>query len=403
MFPIYIYDRNNGHSAGGGRGSGAVKYETDNFDSFLRLAGGSLSTLDGVTSLREHVRADSSIALHLVESLLSVSLEADEAREVFERIVEHHAGLVGRLGCDADLRVAAMDYVTRHPELVRKPVVVDHHILAATRRLAAVDELTGLYNRRFLNEYLEKELNRARRHRETFSILFVDLDDFKSMNDDFGHDAGDRVLATLSHEIQGLLRAEDFAARYGGEEFVVVLPHTDTEGGERFAARLSDCVATMTLPHDVRVTFSGGIATYPVHGSTIRELLHKADKALYEAKARGKAHVRRALAEKRTARRHVADLTARCYLDDREIGEVRLHDISQAGVSVDADTLLAPGQTMKFRIASPDSPLGSQRLEVLAQVIWSRKVDDLEYRVGGRWAAADKDVLQSLIEHISGE
>ncbi|HKJ86018.1 MAG TPA: diguanylate cyclase [Spirochaetia bacterium] len=380
-----------------------MKYETSTFDHFSRLAGGSLSTLGGIASLHGHVRDDPSIALSLVESLLSVSLDPDEAHGVFERIVEHHARLVERLGCDIDLRVAAMDYVTRHPDLVREPVVVDQNVLSATRRLAAVDELTGLYNRRFLNVYLEKELNRARRHRETFSVLFVDLDDFKSINDDFGHEAGDRVLVALSNEIQGLLRAEDFAARYGGEEFLVVLPHTDVEGAERFAARLSSGVAAMDLPHRARVTFSGGIATYPLHGSTIQELLRKSDAALYEAKSRGKAHVRRAVAEKRSARRHAADLRARCYLEGREIGEVRLHDISQAGVSVDAGTLLAPGQTMRFRIASPDSPPGPDRFEVLAQVIWSRKVDDVEYRVGGRWAAADAEVLQSLIARISGE
>lgn len=380
-----------------------MKHETDLFDSFSHLAGRSIASLEDANALRDQLRADPGIAMKMVEALLSVSVDADEAPAILERLIEHQIHFIGTLGCDVDLRVAAMDYVTRHPELVREPVVVDQHNLAATRRLAAVDELTGLYNRRFLDVYLGKELNRARRHRETFSVLFVDLDDFKSMNDEFGHEAGDQVLMTISREIQGLLRVEDFAARYGGEEFLVVLPHTDTEGAERFAARLSNCVATMALPHDARVTFSGGIATYPLHGSTIRELLRKADTALYEAKSRGKAHVRRAVAEKRSARRHVADLRARCYLDDHEIGEVRLHDISQAGVSVNADTLLSPGQTMKFRIASPDSPLGHDRFEVLAQVIWSRKVDDLEYRVGGQWAAADAEVLQSLIAHISGK
>ncbi|MFW6289081.1 MAG: GGDEF domain-containing protein [Spirochaetota bacterium] len=356
-----------------------------------------------VSSLREQLRADPETALKLVEGLLSVSLEANEAVEVLDGVMEHHADLVGRLGSDLDLRVAAMDYVTSHPELVREPVVVDQHSLAATRRLAAVDELTGLYNRRFLNVYLEKELNRARRHHETFSMLFVDLDDFKSINDTFGHETGDRVLSTLSREIEQLLRAEDFAARYGGEEFLVVLPHTDTDGAERFAERLCERVATMELPNEVRVTFSGGLVTYPVHGGTTQELLQKADAALYEAKSRGKAHVRRAVAEKRLARRHPADLRVQCYLEDREIGEVRLHDISRVGVSVDAATLLTPGQTIKFRIASPDSPHGPDRIEILAQVIWSRKVDGREYRVGGRWAAADTEVLQSLIARVSGE
>ncbi|MFW5737373.1 MAG: GGDEF domain-containing protein, partial [Spirochaetota bacterium] len=237
----------------------------------------------------------------------------------------------------------------------------------------------------------------------TFSVVFLDLDNFKSINDGYGHDAGDEVLASLAREVQSLLRKEDFAARYGGEEFVVVLPHTDTDGARRFAERLSSRLAAVTFPAGIRVTYSGGIATFPLHGVSERELIHNADSALYQAKLNGKAHVRVAVPDKRSSPRHVADLQALCFVGNEELGEVKLHDISRAGVSVQAETLLAPGQTIRFRITPPGETAIEGQVEAIAKVVWSRKVDELQYRFGGRWASADADVVDSLIERVASE
>ena len=380
-----------------------VKYDTNSLELFSQLAGDALSAVDAVQLLLRRAAASPATAAKLAGSLLSLSLEPDDAVRILSELAEHHAYLTGRLGGPVDVRVAAMDYVTRHPELVREPVVVDQQLLVLSQRLAAVDELTGLFNRRFLEIYLNKEINRARRHGETFSILFADLDDFKSINDTFGHDVGDEVLVRLAHAIQDLLRTEDFAARYGGEEFLVVLPHTDTTGAQRFAERLSERIDRMDLPHGLRVTFSGGVGSFPVHGGSVRQLLHNADAALYEAKLNGKAHVRAARPEKRSARRHAADLRALCYLDGTEIGEVRLHDISAAGVSVEAGTMLDPGQTIRFRIDAPDASRKPGAFDVVAQVVWSRQLDELEWRLGGRWEPPGSDAVQTLLQRVAGE
>ncbi len=336
----------------------------------------------------------------LASVLLSVSLDAVPARTALNELFAHHRSLCDRLGEEIDIRVAAMDYATRHPELVGEPVVVDHRQLALSNRLAAIDELTGLFNRRFLDLYLVKEANRARRYREVFSVLFLDVDDFKRINDRHGHEVGDQVLAALAHEIQGLLRREDFAARYGGEEFLVVLPHTDEEGARGFASRLDDLVRRFHLPHGVKLTFSGGIASFPLHGSTPRELLRNADAALYQAKINGKAHVRTAPPEKRAAPRHPADVRAFCYLDDRELGEVKVHNISHVGVSALAGTRLVPGQTIRIRIVPGHDHPGADQIEVSAQVIWDKQVDESEYQFGGRWETDDSESLHSLIEQV---
>ncbi len=368
---------------------------------FSRLAGGDLSPEAVVESLSGCLDAEQETCTTLAGALLSVTLEAETAQRVLRELVEHHRMLTDKLGRTLDIRVSAMDYATRHPEIVREPVLVDHEVLALSQRLAAVDGLTGLFNRRFLDIYLSKELNRARRHGEIFSVLFVDLDDFKQINDQHGHGVGDQVLAAVAREIQALLRQEDFAARYGGEEFLVVLPHTGEEGAARFAERLTERLAVVELPRDLSVTYSGGIAAYPVHGSTARDLLHLADAALYQAKINGKAHVRVAPSEKRSAPRLEAGGRARCYLDDRELGDVRLYDVSLVGMSALAGVRFAPGQTVRFRIVVDETESATEQIEVLAKIIWDRKIRDSEYRFGGRWETDDPAVVHTLVEHVA--
>lgn len=380
-----------------------MNYQLVQSELLRRLTGSSVSAQQVIAEIRSRAIDDPDIEVKLVGSLLSVSVERDEAVRLVTELVEHHRWMCERFGSEIDLRVSAMDYATRHPDVVNEPVVVDQPLLALSQRLAAVDELTGLFNRRFLDVYLAKELKRAQRYGETFSVLFVDLDDFKAVNDSHGHAAGDRVLETTGREIQGLLREEDFAARYGGEEFLVVLPHTDTDGAARFSERLSSRLAAVDFPHHARVTYSGGIAAYPTHGSSIEQLLRVADSALYQAKLNGKAHTRVAPSEKRSSPRHRADLAAVCFVDDRVLRDVTVRDISMAGVSLEANALLEPGRTFRVRIVAPPASASPDAYEVLAQVIWSRRLDGHEYRSGGRWAEADATVLDALIKQLSTE
>ncbi|MFP4112831.1 MAG: diguanylate cyclase [Spirochaetota bacterium] len=381
-----------------------MDYQSIQTELLKRLAGRAVSALDTLNSLLSRSGEDPEIHAKLVASLLGTTVDEDEARAILTDIIEHHAELSARMDREVDFRVAAMDYATSHPNIVRQPVIVDQHVLTLSQRLAAVDELTGLFNRRFLNIYLSKEVNRAQRYDYPFTIVFLDLDNFKTINDSYGHEVGDEVLAGIAHQILDLLRKEDFAARYGGEEFVVVLPHTDIRGAIAFSDRLAERLAQMRFPHGVAVTCSGGIAAFPEHGIIAHDLLHNADTALYQAKLNGKAHVRVATTDKRTSPRRVADLAARCYVEDHELGEVRLRDISRAGLSVAADTLLTPGQVVRFCIRPPSEAMAKAKadesVEVFAQVVWSRQIGDLEYRSGGRWTAEDDERIRTILEQI---
>ncbi|MET8365387.1 diguanylate cyclase [Micromonospora sp. NPDC005194] len=161
------------------------------------------------------------------------------------------------------------------------------------QRLSLTDPLTGLWNYRYLRESIRREVERASRFGRMLSVLALDLDRFKDVNDTYGHAAGDTVLAEFARRVRGEIREVDLAFRQGGEEFVLLLPETDARGAAIVAERLGAAVretpiAVEAYAGPIVVTVSVGIAVYPDHGSTGREVLEAADDALYAAKAAGR-------------------------------------------------------------------------------------------------------------------
>ena len=157
------------------------------------------------------------------------------------------------------------------------------------RKLATHDDLTGLFNHRYFQDRLKLELNRAKRYPETFSILFIDLDHFKTYNDTNGHLEGDRLLKELSALFMQSFRKTDVVARYGGDEFVVILPETSKRMAQQIAAKLHERVAAYPFANcdrmpDQCVTVSIGLACFPDDGTGADALLHHADQMLYSGK-----------------------------------------------------------------------------------------------------------------------
>ncbi|MGA8142507.1 MAG: diguanylate cyclase [Candidatus Acidiferrales bacterium] len=157
------------------------------------------------------------------------------------------------------------------------------------------DPLTGLYNRRFMQESLDRELQRAKRKKRPLAVAFLDLDHFKKFNDAFGHDAGDLVLRSLADIFRQHFRADDVICRYGGEEFAVILPESSAKDAGIRANDLRAAVKKLRLRHQGkvldRVTVSIGVSAYPEDGSTPEDLLKVADENLYEAKSQGRDRV----------------------------------------------------------------------------------------------------------------
>jgi diguanylate cyclase (GGDEF)-like protein len=157
--------------------------------------------------------------------------------------------------------------------------------------LANTDSLTRLANRRFFIDALEKAMAFAKRHEQALSVIMADLDNFKSLNDTYGHQAGDQVLVAFAQVMQASIRQEDLAARFGGEEFILMLPGTTVEDATILAERLRDILENLPFPFlNTRVTASFGIAPYRPE-DTFETLVNRADEALFAAKAAGRNRV----------------------------------------------------------------------------------------------------------------
>lgn len=169
-------------------------------------------------------------------------------------------------------------------------------LLDSYKNKAITDGLTGLYNRRYVVEYLSNILSLSRRNSLATSVLIIDVDNFKRLNDEYGHSVGDRVLRVVAQTMRRSIRDCDTIARYGGEEFIVVLPETDRAAAAEVAERIRMAVAGIEwnredLGNIPQVTISIGVAEFPLHGYSHYHLTNAADKALYVAKRSGKNRV----------------------------------------------------------------------------------------------------------------
>ncbi len=157
------------------------------------------------------------------------------------------------------------------------------------------DPLTGLFNRRYLNETLRREIERARRYAYVVGIIMLDIDHFKRYNDTYGHEGGDVVLQHMGQFLQNSIRGEDIACRYGGEEFTLILPGASLEDTHRRAVTLCTEVRAIEIIYQERslghITVSLGVASFPLHGHSPEEVLEAADLALYQAKREGRNQV----------------------------------------------------------------------------------------------------------------
>jgi diguanylate cyclase (GGDEF)-like protein len=168
--------------------------------------------------------------------------------------------------------------------------------LAREQLRARTDDLTGLHNRRYFFELAEREFSLARRHGRALSLIMIDIDHFKRINDTFGHQSGDAVLAHVAQIAAAHRRTGDIVARYGGEEFVLLLPETTAEHALVVAEQLCRAVGAADLDTPggrATLTISGGVAGLGADTQSLEELIRQADRAMYAAKAQGRNRVMR--------------------------------------------------------------------------------------------------------------
>lgn len=168
-----------------------------------------------------------------------------------------------------------------------------HESINKLKEQSSMDKLTELYNRSYLDPFLESEIDAAKKDNQQISVIMVDMDHFKEINDTYGHIVGDHVLTIFAQVVLKCIRKTDIIARYGGDEFIVVLPNTDTETATTVAERIREEVSETYIPPTDGVVISSihcsvGISTYPVHCDSKNSLIKTSDLALYMAKKSGR-------------------------------------------------------------------------------------------------------------------
>jgi diguanylate cyclase (GGDEF)-like protein len=211
---------------------------------------------------------------------------AREAEQRWGEVERLAAKLREKLGSPVSLQTALLHYFHSVTGLLKEPRILSEMDLSVLRVNAITDPLTGLYNRRFLMDHLNREIARADRNDGIMSIVLLDLKGFKAVNDHFGHPVGDTVLVKTARIIRELLRAVDAGCRWGGDEFVLVLPSTDLFSALTVAERVRGLIAETALPagSGVHVGLHYGVASYPADGKTVDFLMKVADLRLYQCR-----------------------------------------------------------------------------------------------------------------------
>jgi len=232
----------------------------------------------------------------------SLELSPRMAEEYWREVLLHRHDMGKTLGRSIDLLPAMYDYLVHSNHPLLNPRLIEESSYAKVIMETTHDGLTTLFNRHYFDEVLEQSVSAAQRYNTDITLLFLDLDNFKDINDNYGHKAGDAILQQVALVIHEQKRDSDIAARYGGEEFVLLMPHTSSLNAFILAERIRKKVALIKVASgtmDVKVTVSGGIASFPQNSRSSSELLHRADSALYLAKGAGKNTISMFKEEKR--------------------------------------------------------------------------------------------------------
>ena len=361
----------------------------------LRRAGLSESALGNDLGEGDQAYAD---ALYL---LTRMRFTPDESRCYWSEIIHHMEALNLALGRDVGLRVTVCDYfMNLHPRM-REPVIVEVQVLLQKERGALVDELTGLYNRRYFNDAIHREVERFKRFGQRFSLVMLDVDHFKRFNDTHGHLAGDDALQAVSGVLRDTARTFDHVVRYGGEEFALILPHTDADQATAAAERLRQAVERQPVQVQdkaVHLTVSLGVATFPEDAINARDLVGRADEALYEAK-RTRNRTCSYTEKNRQFPRAPLGLTMLFDSPDHAMVTVRVLNISFGGLLCQSPAAILPGTRVEVMLDG-DHP-GATDLRLGCRVVrLEREGEDGPYELALTFEGIGDEVRRALVRLV---
>jgi len=329
------------------------------------------------------------------------SFTEEEAKTHWQNIFDNYNKLKVLLNKDIGLHVSVFDYFIRDNKLFKEPLLVEIRLFKETENQAMRDALTGLFNRRYFDLSLKKELKRTGRNKKCFSIIILDIDDFKFINDEKGHWFGDEVIKSFSNIILSSAREEDTVSRYGGEEFFILLAETKGDGAVKFAERLKENIHISPFFMKNPMTFSAGISTYPYDGDKVDILIKYADKALYAAKYAGKNCIVKHSKENRRYSRFNRYFSFNFAPIERVFWDVnppmeKTRDISMGGLRFETGTYFPISKKILINLNLSNN----EDLTLISTVAWSREINKTLYSYGLRFSNISMDQVMKLAKHL---
>lgn len=230
----------------------------------------------------------------VIQILTDWDLDSGEAKKCWIEIITHRENISKALDRKISLMTAISDYLGSYKESLKDHKLVEIGVYEKVIKDSTHDNLTGLFNKAYFRNALKQHVSLAKRNNTDLSVLFLDIDDFKEINDRFGHHSGDIILENIAHTIGQEIRESDIAARFGGDEFVILMPNTYKINSLVLSERLRKSIGQKPIKiknKSLQITVSGGVAGFPVDAQNAQNLLNLADSALYRAKGAGKNSV----------------------------------------------------------------------------------------------------------------
>ncbi|MCP4761855.1 MAG: diguanylate cyclase [archaeon] len=230
----------------------------------------------------------------IIQILTEINLEPGEAKKCWFEIITHRDNISKALKKQTSLITAVSDYFDSFKTSFKKYKLIEINAYAQAIKESNHDNFTGLFNKVFFQNTLNQHISLANRNNSDLSVLFLDIDDFKEINDTFGHHSGDIILKNVAQTIKQELRSSDIAARFGGDEFVILMPNTHKINALLLSERLRKTIMKKPMAiqdSNLQITVSGGVAGFPVDDQKAENLLNMADSALYRAKGAGKNRI----------------------------------------------------------------------------------------------------------------